>query len=78
MNHYELINEKLQIFWTIQLEEETVTTCWGRIGSEGKTDTKSYSNEKAAQEGCDALMAAKMEKGYVLKKKTLLMQKWHD
>ncbi len=63
MARYELTTE---YFWTIELADQTVTTSLGKIGNDGHTRIKRHTSAAAAQRAYDALIAEKLEQGYVL------------
>jgi DNA ligase-1 len=51
-------------FWEIQTSGTEVTVRYGRTGSNGQTNTKSFPSEAAAQQHAEKLIAEKTEKGY--------------
>jgi predicted DNA-binding WGR domain protein len=51
-------------FWEIELAGTTLTVCWGRIGAEGRTQTKSFADPATAHAAADKLIAEKLGKGY--------------
>ena len=52
-------------FWRIELDGKEHTVCFGRVGTDGQTQTKSFDSEEAAKKSCDKLIAEKRKKGYV-------------
>jgi DNA ligase 1 len=52
-------------FWTISVNATEVNVQYGRIGSQGQSNVKSFANEAAAQQHADKLIAEKTGKGYV-------------
>jgi predicted DNA-binding WGR domain protein len=52
-------------FWRIKLDGKSHTVCFGRIGTDGQTQTKSFGSEEDAKKSCDKLIAEKRKKGYV-------------
>jgi DNA ligase-1 len=54
-------------FWEVSVNGREVTTRWGRIGTEGQSKTKTFSDAAKAQAEADKLIEEKTEKGYVEK-----------
>jgi predicted DNA-binding WGR domain protein len=52
-------------FWEVELSGTELTVRFGRMGTNGQTQTKSFPSEAAAQKECDKLIAEKLHKGYV-------------
>jgi predicted DNA-binding WGR domain protein len=52
-------------FWAVELRGEQMTVQFGRIGSEGQTQTKEFDTAAEARQACDKLVAEKLKKGYV-------------
>jgi predicted DNA-binding WGR domain protein len=63
--YFEFVDDSSSKFWEITLNGNDVTTCWGRIGSDGQSKTKSFGSPEKAQAEYDKLIAEKTEKGYV-------------
>ncbi|MEO1616691.1 MAG: WGR and DUF4132 domain-containing protein [Planctomycetota bacterium] len=51
-------------FWTIELEDNSHTVCFGRVGTNGQTKTKEFDDSQEAQKSFDKLVAQKLKKGY--------------
>jgi predicted DNA-binding WGR domain protein len=51
-------------FWAITVDGESFTVDFGRIGSKGQTQTKSFDSEAEARQAADKLIAEKTKKGY--------------
>lgn len=51
-------------FWAIEVSGTDHTVRFGRIGTSGQSQTKSFSSEAAAQKDADRLIAEKQRKGY--------------
>src|SRR6266498_977139 len=51
-------------FWRIMRDGSTTVVQFGRIGSEGQTQTKTYPDEQAAKLAYDKQIAEKLKKGY--------------
>lgn len=62
---FELENEKSSKFWEISVDDQNVTTRWGRIGTNGQSKTKEYDSLELAREAADKTIAQKQKKGYV-------------
>jgi DNA ligase-1 len=65
--HFEFVDGKSSKFWEISQSGCDVTVRYGRIGANGQTQTKAFSDEAAAKSHADKLIAEKTEKGYVEK-----------
>ena len=62
---FEFNDEKSSKFWEIAVSGSDVTVRFGRIGTTGQTQTKSFADDAAATKHADKLVAEKVEKGYV-------------
>lgn len=51
-------------FWEIQLDGESLTTWWGKIGTEGQSKTLDFDSEAESKKQYDKLVAEKTKKGY--------------
>ncbi len=51
-------------FWKIELDGSSHTVVYGRIGTNGQTQTKDFNDEAAARKSFDKLVAEKINKGY--------------
>lgn len=51
-------------FWRITLLKDSYTVQFGRIGTEGQIQTKTFSDEQSAQAASDKQIAEKLKKGY--------------
>ena len=65
MRRFELVEGKSSKFWEVQAEGCTVTVRFGRMGTNGQTQTKTFADEAAALKEQDKLIRAKAAKGYV-------------
>jgi DNA ligase-1 len=63
--HFEYIEGTSRKFWEIQRTECEVTVRYGRIGSAGQTNVKSFSDEGAAAKHVDKMIEKKTAEGYV-------------
>jgi predicted DNA-binding WGR domain protein len=52
-------------FWEIELTDASFTVCFGRIGTEGQSQTKSFASAAEAKTQHDKLVNEKLKKGYV-------------
>ncbi|MBC8101145.1 MAG: WGR domain-containing protein [Cytophagales bacterium] len=52
-------------FWRVRLHGSTQTVSFGRIGTGGQTQTKSFEDEESARAATDRIIAQKKSKGYV-------------
>lgn len=52
-------------FWTIVLSGTEHTVTFGKVGTNGQTQNKSFESDDAAKKAYDKLVAEKMKKGYV-------------
>jgi uncharacterized protein (TIGR02996 family) len=66
MPRYEFKEGSSSKFWQITLTDNTFTTRWGRIGTDGQEKTQSFDTPAAAQKEYDKLVREKEKKGYEL------------
>ena len=52
-------------FWSISTEGKALTVTFGRIGTQGQTQTKKLASDAACAKEAESLVASKMKKGYV-------------
>ncbi len=64
MRTFTYSDAKSHKFWNIDLQGEKVTVTYGRIGTAGQTQTKTFNNAGAAQKEHDKLVKEKLAKGY--------------
>jgi DNA ligase-1 len=62
---FELVDGKSSKFWEIAVDGTSVTVRFGRIGTNGQTQTKTFGDEVAAIKHADKLISEKTGKGYV-------------
>jgi DNA ligase-1 len=62
---FEFVDGKSSKFWEISVSGSEVTVRYGRIGTPGQSQTKSFPSEAAAQAHAEKLIAEKTGKGYV-------------
>jgi DNA ligase-1 len=65
--YFEFVEGKSSKFWEIVVNGKEMTTRYGKIGSAGKSTTKSFKDEAAARATADKLIAEKTADGYVEK-----------
>ncbi|MEI7893546.1 MAG: WGR domain-containing protein [Myxococcales bacterium] len=66
MPRYEFSEGTSNKFWDISLDGTSVTTTYGRIGTDGQTSLKEFDSEAKAKKEHDKLVAEKVKKGYRL------------
>src|SRR5262245_42212312 len=64
MRTFEFRDAKSQKFWNIDLKGNTFTVTYGKIGTAGRTATKTFPTAARAQAAADKLIAEKLGKGY--------------
>jgi uncharacterized protein (TIGR02996 family) len=64
MRAFTYSDAKSHKFWNIGLQGDKLTVTYGRIGSSGQTQTKSFKDAAAAQREHDKLVKEKLAKGY--------------
>ncbi|MCU0676516.1 MAG: DUF4132 domain-containing protein [Myxococcota bacterium] len=64
MRRFELVEGSSSKFWEIAQEGSTYTVCFGRIGTNGQTQTKDLGSDAAAASAVAKLIAEKTKKGY--------------
>lgn len=63
--YFEYKEDKSSKFWEITLEKTTITTRYGKIGTDGQSSTKTLDTKEQAQKEFEKLIKAKFKKGYV-------------
>ena len=64
MPRYEFNDGKSHKFWEIELSGNTFTVRYGRVGTDGQTNTKVFDTEEKAQKEAEKLTKSKTKKGY--------------
>lgn len=64
MRRFEFTEGTSKKFWEIELQDTGFTVRWGRIGTNGQSQQKSFANAQKAQAEHDKLVAEKEKKGY--------------
>ncbi len=65
MRRWELVGGGSSKFWEAAVDGASVTVCYGRIGTEGRTQIKALASAEAAGAQFDKLVAEKVKKGYL-------------
>jgi len=61
---FEYVGGNSEKFWEITVAGTDVTVCFGRVGTKGQTQTKSFADSAAADKHTEKLIAEKLAKGY--------------
>jgi len=61
---FEFVEGSSSKFWEISTHNREVTVRYGRIGSNGQTQTKSFTSDSAAADHAEKQIASKLAKGY--------------
>lgn len=64
MRRFELSEGTSNKFWQIDLSGDSFTVTFGRIGTNGQTQTKSFDTATKAEAECEKLVKEKVKKGY--------------
>jgi predicted DNA-binding WGR domain protein len=64
MRRFELSEGTANKFWQFELEGSELLISWGKIGTSGQSQTKSFATPKAALAAAEKLVAEKTKKGY--------------
>lgn len=64
MRRFELVEGSSSKFWQIERRGNELDLAWGRIGTAGQSQTKSFPTEAKAEAEHDKLVAEKTKKGY--------------
>ena len=67
MRTFEFRDGKSNKFWSIELQGKSFTVTFGRIGTKGQTQTKTFADQAKARKEHDKLVREKLAKGYVEK-----------
>ena len=65
MRRFEFVGGSSAKFWEISVNGNDVTVRYGRIGTSGQEQTKSFSDAEKAKKHAHKLIAEKTGKGYV-------------
>ena len=61
---FEFVSGSSAKFWEVTTDNREVTVRYGRIGTNGQTQRKSFTSPAAAAQHADKQVAAKLAKGY--------------
>src|SRR5436305_1044361 len=65
MRTFTFTDAKSNKFWNIELSGKSFTVTFGRIGTNGQSQTKDFPSAATAKKEHDKLVAEKLKKGYV-------------
>jgi predicted DNA-binding WGR domain protein len=65
--YFEFTEGSSRKFWEIVVQENTFTVRFGRIGTQGQSQTKRFADEAQAKREAENLVTEKVKKGYVQK-----------
>ncbi|HEI2544784.1 TPA: WGR and DUF4132 domain-containing protein [Escherichia coli] len=65
MRHFIYQDEKSHKFWAVKQQENELHISWGKVGTNGQSQVKSFADAAAAEKAELKLIAEKMKKGYV-------------
>jgi uncharacterized protein (TIGR02996 family) len=65
MRTFQYSDAKSHKFWTIDVSGTSFTVTYGKVGTPGQTQTKSFGSPEQAQAEADKLIREKLKKGYV-------------
>lgn len=63
--HFEYTEGNSAKFWEISRQDSEVTVRFGRIGTQGQTQTKTFGDGDSATRHVEKLITEKTKKGYV-------------
>ena len=67
VRHFEFVSGSSNKFWEISLSGNSFTVRFGRIGTAGQSQTKTFADELKAKREAENLIAEKVKKGYTEK-----------
>ncbi len=65
MRTFQFSDAKSHKFWHIEVSGDSFTATYGKVGTAGQTQTKSFPSAEKAQAEADKLIREKLKKGYV-------------
>ncbi len=65
VRHFEFIGGPSRKFWEISVSGNSFTVRFGRIGTPGQSQTKTFADEAKAKREAQNMVAEKLKKGYV-------------
>jgi predicted DNA-binding WGR domain protein len=64
---FEFVSGPSRKFWEISTSNNSFTVRFGRLGTTGQSQTKSFNDDSSAKREAESLIAQKLNKGYVEK-----------
>ena len=74
MRHFIYQDEKSHKFWAVEQQGNELHISWGKVGTKGQSQIKSFSDAAAAAKAELKLIAEKVKKGYVEQAKVNSLQ----
>lgn len=65
MRHFIYQDEKSHKFWAVEQQGNELHISWGKVGTQGQSQVKSFADAVAAEKAELKLIAEKVKKGYV-------------
>ena len=65
MRHFIYQDEKSHKFWAVEQQGNELHVSWGKVGTNGQNQVKSFADAAAAEKAKLKLIAEKTKKGYV-------------
>src|SRR3954469_22624838 len=65
MRRFEFTEGSSNKFWQVQQQGASLLLQWGKIGTNGQSQTKDFAGDAKAKSEADKLIAEKKKKGYV-------------
>ena len=65
MRHFIYQDEKSHKFWAVEQQGNELHVSWGKVGTNGQNQVKSFADAAAAEKAELKLIAEKVKKGYV-------------
>ncbi|EIV0762299.1 WGR and DUF4132 domain-containing protein [Escherichia coli] len=65
MRHFIYQDEKSHKFWAVEQQDNKLHISWGKVGTNGQSQVKSFADAAAAEKAELKLIAEKVKKGYV-------------
>jgi len=61
---FEFNDDKSSKFWEIEIGTNEFTVCYGKIGTNGTTQVKTFGSAEETEKAANKLIAEKTKKGY--------------
>jgi len=65
VRHFEFVGGSSKKFWEVSIAGNSFTVRFGRIGTAGQSQTKTFADEAKARREAESLIAEKLKKGYI-------------